>query len=260
MTQPPPYIVSRSHWDHVRDTAYDLAILPWGATEAHNYHLPYGTDVYEAEGIAAESARLAWEQGVHAGVLPAIPFGVNTGQSDIKLTVNFNPSTNYIILRDVVESLLKQGINKLVVLNSHGGNDFRPHLRELGAKYPILLVQISWFQIMNKEEYFTHPGEHADEMETSLMMHLQPGLVRPLSEAGEGEENKFRVAGLRERWAWMERHWLSATNDTGIGKPHEATAEKGARFFEDVTRKISRFLVDFGKADPEDLYEKPPAG
>jgi creatinine amidohydrolase len=56
-----PYILAESNWAALRDATFDLAILPWGATEAHNYHLPYATDVYEAEYISAESARIAHE-------------------------------------------------------------------------------------------------------------------------------------------------------------------------------------------------------
>ncbi|MFA6945259.1 MAG: creatininase family protein [Pedobacter sp.] len=44
-----PYILAETNWKSVKDSNYDLAILPWGATEAHNYHLPYSTDVIEAE-------------------------------------------------------------------------------------------------------------------------------------------------------------------------------------------------------------------
>ena len=59
-----PYILSETNWKTVKDTVYDVAILPWGATEAHNYHLPYGTDIIEAESIASASAKMAWEKGV----------------------------------------------------------------------------------------------------------------------------------------------------------------------------------------------------
>ena len=57
-----PYVLSETNWKAVKGQEYDLAILPWGATEAHNYHLPFGTDNIETESIAIESARLAWEQ------------------------------------------------------------------------------------------------------------------------------------------------------------------------------------------------------
>src|SRR6185436_3241589 len=97
-----PYILAESNWKTVKDSSFELAVLPWGATEAHNFHLPYGTDIIEAESVAAESARLAWEKGSKVIVLPCIPFGVNTSQADIKLDMNMNPSTQLAVLRDVI--------------------------------------------------------------------------------------------------------------------------------------------------------------
>ena len=58
-----PYILAENHWKTLQKNRFDLAVLPWGATEAHNFHLPYATDNIEAEAIAAESARIAWENG-----------------------------------------------------------------------------------------------------------------------------------------------------------------------------------------------------
>ncbi len=127
-----PYLLAETNWKAIQHEKFELAILPWGATEAHNYHLPYGTDVYEADHIAAESARIAWEKGAKVIVLPTVPFGVNSGQTDILLDINMHPSTQLAVLNDIVEVLNRQGIHKLLVLNSHGGNDFKPMLRELG--------------------------------------------------------------------------------------------------------------------------------
>ena len=62
-----PYILAESHWPEVMEREYQLAVLPWGATEAHNRHLPYGTDNYETEALVFEAARIAWEKG--AGVV-----------------------------------------------------------------------------------------------------------------------------------------------------------------------------------------------
>ena len=110
-----PYILAENNWKNIKDSQFDLAILPWGATEAHNYHLPYGTDVIEADHIAAASAKIAWEQGAKVIVLPTIPFGVNTGQADITLDINLNPSTQLAILSDILAVLNRQGIFKLLV-------------------------------------------------------------------------------------------------------------------------------------------------
>ena len=75
-----PYLLAETTWKTVKETEYEIAVLPWGATEAHNYHLPYATDVIESDHIGAEAARIAWERGAKVVVLPTVPFGVNTGQ------------------------------------------------------------------------------------------------------------------------------------------------------------------------------------
>ncbi|WP_299818363.1 creatininase family protein [uncultured Pontibacter sp.] len=251
-----PYILAESNWKALKEQKVDLAILPWGATEAHNYHLPYGTDIFEAESIAAEAGRIAWEQGASITVLPAIPFGVNTGQADIKLDINLNPSTQLAIVRDIVEVLNRQGIHKLLIVNSHGGNDFKPILRELGLRFPeMLLVSSNWFQLPDKHQYFDKKGDHADEMETSLILYLKPELVLPLDEAGEGKERKSKIQGIREGWAWSERQWSMVSEDTGIGNPKAATKEKGERFFKVVTEKMAELYLQLAYVDIKNRYE-----
>ena len=146
-----PYILSETNWNAVKDERFELAILPWGATEAHNFHLPYSADNIESDFIAAESARLAWEKGSKVVVLPTIPYGVNTGQRDVYLDMNINPSTQFAILSDIVDVLNHQKIFKLLILNSHGGNDFKPFVRELGVKDPTMLISmINWYQLWER--------------------------------------------------------------------------------------------------------------
>src|SRR2546425_8549182 len=117
-TVPPrPYILNELTWKIVRDARYEVAVLPWGATEAHNLHLPYSTDNIETERIAALAAGHAWELGARVVVLPVVPFGVNTLQLDIPLCLNLNPSTQALLLRDVATALAGQGVPKLVILN-----------------------------------------------------------------------------------------------------------------------------------------------
>ncbi len=250
-----PYILGESTWTTVRDAAYDVAVLPWGATEAHNTHLPYATDVIESEAVAAESARMAWDEGARVVVLPAIPFGVNTGQLDVACCVNMNPSTQALVLGDVARSLAPHGVRKLVVLNGHGGNDFRPMIRELQPSTSVFLCAVNWYACVDPKTYFDDPGDHAGELETSTMMALVPELVRPLTEAGAGAARRFSVRGLREGWAWAPRRWTHVTDDTGVGNPAKATADKGRRFFDAACRQIADFLVELAKADPEAMYE-----
>lgn len=251
-----PYILSETNWKTIKDTVYDVAVLPWGATEAHNYHLPYATDNIQAEHIAAEAAGIAWKKGAKIIVLPVLPFGVNTGQHDIKLDINMNPSTQALILDDIIASLHRAGINKLVVLNGHGGNDFKPMLRELQMKYQdMFLCMIDWFRLKAVEEIFNNPGDHAGELETSLMMHLSPQFVLDLSIAGDGSESTFKLLGLKEGWVWAQREWSKVTADTGIGNPKNSTPDKGKRIFAAITKKVGGFLEELSAADLKDLYE-----
>lgn len=252
-----PFILAENTWTEVKKTDYELAVLPWGATEAHNYHLPYGTDVIEADHIAAESARIAWDKGAKVIVLPTIPFGVNTGQSDIKLDINLNPTTQLAILDNVIQVLDRFGINRFMILNSHGGNDFKVLIRELGLRYPkMFLCTSNWFQSFNKSDFFDEiKGDHADEMETSLILHLTPHLVKPLDQAGDGAEKKHKIKEFSEGWVWAERKWSKISADTGTGNPKKATAAKGEKSFKAITEKMGEVMYKIAKSDLNDLYE-----
>ena len=146
------------------------------------------------------------------------------------MDINLNPSTQLAILRDVVEVLNRQGIKKLLIFNSHGGNNFKPLVRELGLIYPEMFICFSnWFQSIDKKHYFDEEGDHADELETSLILYLRPELVLPKAEWGSGK--------------------------SGVGNPMQATKEKGELYFKDVTVKIGKFISELCNADLKDLYE-----
>lgn len=251
-----PYILSETNWESLKEERFDLAVLPWGATEAHNYHLPYATDNYQAEAIVAESAKTAWESGSKVIVLPTIPFGVNTGQSDIYLDINLNPSTQLAILRDIITVLNRQGIKKLLIFNGHGGNGFKPLVRELGLEFPKMFISFCFFpQMLDKSLYFTEKGDHADEMETSLMLYLREDLVLSREKWGSGKAKKFKIQAFNEGWAWAERQWSQVTEDTGVGNPEYATSEKGKKFFDAICLKMSKLFISLCEADLKDLYE-----
>lgn len=256
MNQPRPYIIGETNWGQIRSVEYEVAVLPWGATEAHNYHLPYETDNIQLNCLAAESARIAWDEGTKVGVLPCVPFGVNTGQLDIPFCINMNPTTQTAVLADVIESLSRQGISKLIVLNGHGGNNFRQQLRELQVRFPeVFLCTVDWFGVINSNDIFDDPGDHADEVETSLMMQIAPDLVMGLENAGDGSTNQSRIKAIREGWAWAQRDWLKATNDTGSGDPSKATADKGKELIEALSKKLAAFYIELAQSDLSNLYE-----
>ncbi|HYK09185.1 MAG TPA: creatininase family protein [Gemmatimonadales bacterium] len=249
-----PYVLSDLTWSDVAATRFDVAVLPWGATEAHNTHLPHGTDTISAESAALHAAERAWNRGAKVLVLPAVAYGVHTAQLDIPICVNVNPSTQRAVLEDIARSLVPHGVRKLVIVSGHGANEFRWMIRELLPTVPLFMCTLKWWEAA-EADVFDQPGDHGGELETSTMLHLAPGLVRPLDQAGPGAERHWKIRALREGWAWAPRRWSQVTKDTGVGNPKRATREKGEKFFAQATENIGAFLVELAAADPADLYE-----
>ena len=228
----------------------NVAVLPWGATEAHNYHLPCGTDVIEATELAIRSAELAHGQGAKVVVLPAIPFGNNEQQLDQVATISFRTSTAGAILADVARSLKSQGIDRLIILNAHGGNEFKPIVRDVQREYGMLMVVVNFFQMKPElmKEVFEIPDDHAGEMETSLILHLRTEWVE-LSHAGEGRRLPFAIEGLTQAGVWTPRPWSKVHPDTGSGNPSKASAEKGRKVFEAIAQEIAKVISSISKAN-----------
>ena len=251
-----PYVLAETNWKTVQETEYSVAILPWGATEAHNYHMPYATDNFQVDYVMIESARQAWEAGAKTIVLPCVPFGVNTGQMDIDLCINMNPSTQLAVLSDIADVLEAAEIDKLVIANGHGGNHFKQMIRELAGTHPELFAcQVNWYEAANASDFFDEPGNHAGELETSCIMHLHPEMIRPLSEAGDGAAKTFKIEAFSQGWATSQRAWTQVTADTGVGNPAASTPEKGKKYLEASCENIGKFLVELAGADLDEMYE-----
>ena len=253
--------LSVSTYGVARQYQYDVAILPWGATEPHNLHLPYMTDCILSQAVAVDAAERALKNyGVRCMVLPPVAMGSqNPGQRDLPFCIHYRYETQFSILRDIVASLRHQGIRRLLIVNGHGGNSFKQMIRDLDEglkmKDESFIASAEWFKMAPANEFFEQPGDHADEIETSVMMHYHPELVR-LEEAGEGRAKSFVIDALREGKVWMPRHWTLVTDDTGIGNPALSTAEKGRRFADACADGFAKFLKDFAAIDrQEELYQ-----
>nr|WP_329905614.1 creatininase family protein [Porphyromonas pogonae] len=243
--------LSVSNYGTIRDAQYDVAILPWGATEPHNYHLPYLTDSILSHDIAVDAALKASDvYGTQCMVLPPLALGAqNPGQRDLPFCIHYRYETQKAVLTDIISSLQHQGLNKLVIINGHGGNNFRNMVRDLNVDFPDFVIAVSeWFRVCPAKDYFEIPGDHADEVETSVMMHYHPELVE-LSQAGQGNSKPFALSTLNEGVAWIPRHWTKVSTDTGIGDPSHSTAEKGKRFACAVTDRYALLLHQLASGD-----------
>lgn len=246
--QPRGHVLMEANYRQLLDRRPNVAILPWGATEAHNYHLPHGTDVIEATAIAERAAGLATERGARVVVLPTIPFGNNAQQQDQVATIHLSATASLAVLRDVVRSLERQGIDRLLLLNGHGGNEFKSMVRDLSLEAGATIVVVDFWRIrpdaLARIFSVEGPGDHGGEMETSLMLHLRPELV-VLSQAGDGATKPWPLGPLLQQGAWSPRPWSIVHPDTGCGNPSSATAAKGAEYFAAITAAIADLLVGF---------------
>lgn len=251
---PRPYILLESSYRQLLDDPPNVAVLPWGATEAHNYHLPHGTDVFEAVAFAEAAAARASEQKARPVVLPAIPFGNNEQQLDQVATISFSTATAGAILNDVVRSLTAQGIDRLLIVNGHGGNEFKPLVRDVQRRFGALVVVANFFQIRPDllDEIFDDAGDHAGELETSLLLHLCPEFVE-MSRAGDGRRIPFAVKGLKQPGVWTPRPWSKSHPDTGCGDPAAATADKGRRCFDAISAALAEVICGLSFAQPGEL-------
>ncbi|HCC85454.1 MAG TPA: amidase [Porphyromonadaceae bacterium] len=235
-----------TNYGEVVEHQYDLAILPWGAIEPHNYHLPYLTDCILSYEIACDCADKAYDRGVTCMVLPPVFLGSqNLGQWNKPFCVHARSETQKAILTDVVTSLHGQGFRKLVLINGHGGNTFKPYVRDLAMALPdFRLVVADWWAIVATDDYFAEkPDEHAGEQETSVMLHYHPELVA-MERAGDGTVSPSQIEAVDQKIGWMPRNWDEISSDTGIGNPKKSTSEKGARYVQAVIEKITKLLID----------------
>ena len=242
--------LTKMSWGDIKDKNFDVVVLPWGAIEPHNYHMPYLTDAYLSHEIAKASATIAWEKAnILCMVMPPIYLGSqNPGQWNMPFCIHTNYETQKAILTDIVTSLNAQGFRKLLIVNGHGGNTFKSMIRDLAMKFPDFFVLISnWFDIVPREGYFDEAiDEHGGEQETSVLMHFIPELVK-LEKAGKGTLHPWSMQSMNDKTAWSPRNWQQHTDDTGIGNPEKSTAEKGKRYAAKVTESIADLLIDLSE-------------
>ena len=241
----------------IRSQQWEVAVLPFGATEPHNLHMPYGTDNYQVEEIGRRACEQAYRAGAKVLLLPTIPYGVNTNHLKIPggLACSVTPTTLLQVLTDLVDSLERQGLRKLLLLNGHGGNELKPLTRQLHHRTDVFLCVCDWYKMATDvyPQLFEQPGEHADEVETSLGLAYFPELVRPeLADAGAARPTRFEA--INRGWVSITRPWHLLTTNTGLGDPRPATAEKGRRLMEVVVERLARFLAELAAAPVDEQF------
>ncbi|HLX61724.1 MAG TPA: creatininase family protein [Planctomycetota bacterium] len=250
-----PHRLAEITLNDVRAANFQAAVLTFGATEPHNLHLPYATDNIQVEHIADRACARAWAKGARVALLPNVPFGADQNLLAFPFAINVDQEILNQIVESVAKSLERHGILKLVLINGHGGNDFKAFLRTLMARTKVFSCLINWYQVAQDvaKTIFENPGDHADEMETSLIQALRPELV-DFASADPGAIRKSRFEAMRKGWAWNPRPFDRLTTNSGVGDPRKATPEKGRKFLEVVEVRIADFLVELAAAKMDETF------
>lgn len=257
-----PWILEEVNYGHVKANPYHVAVLPMGATEPHNLHLPYGTDTYQVNAIARRACAEATAKGAKVVMLPAIPYGTETNMMTFPLAMNVLPSTLLAVFRDLIDSLGRHNVRRLVILNGHGGNDFKPFLRELYGRAGVHLFLCDWFRGLSADahaEIFETRDDHAGEVETSLMLHIAPNLVARDTETGAlkadaGATRSTRLPSINKGWLSITRPWHLLTTNSGSGNPMKATAEKGKAMMDLLVSRLTESLVELSAAELDEKF------
>lgn len=251
-----PWNLAETNYLHVRDGApAEIAVLPFGATEPHNLHLPYGTDTFQVDIIADRACDLAHRRGAKVLRLPTLPYGTETNQMHFPLAMNLNPTTVAAIVTDLVASLETHGIRKCLLLNGHGGNEFKWILRQLFGRTSVHLFLCHWYRVATDRhrEIFDDAGDHAGELETSMGLAHFPGLVF-LDQADDGAMAKTRFEAVNRGWVEITLPWHLLTTNSGAGNPHPSTAEKGHQVTDIVVERLAAFLVDASQSPMDEQF------
>lgn len=230
----------------------DIAIVPVGSNEQHGPQNPLGTDHLIAKALAEETAK---RTGVVC--LPVIPFGVSSHHKQFWGTIDISPQTFRNYMKDVCLSLNYYGINKIVVVNGHGGNlnalnELAVELRERG----IFVSIFQWWPAARKllpDLFEQEERAHACAEETSVNLALYPSMV-DMEKAVDEETSRHTVDA---KGVTLPLGTADFTKYGVWGKSTTASAEKGKIVFEAVVNELVKHVDELKKTKSEDLMLKP---
>ena len=240
---------------NISKNKYEVAVLPIGATEAHNRHLPEGMDWLHTTALARKACRQAWEKAGRVILLPGIPYGVDCNLMAFPLSMHVSQATLDAMVRDIIVSLHHHGIKKVVLVNGHGGNDFVPLVRQIQSDMDSFVFLCDWWKVGEDkyDEIFENPDDHAGELETSVAMALFPKLVCS-ENAGNGKVKPFRFEALRNGWVRTSRDFAKINDHCAAGDPSKASADKGRQYIDLVVSRLSDFLVELAESPADENF------
>lgn len=205
--------------------------IPFGSVEEHGTHLPLSTDTIEAYEVGKRAA-----ERIPLFVAPPIHYGSCRSTSCHPGTISISTGTLKALLKDIVRSLHRHGIENFIALTGHAGGSHRMALQDAGEELIAELPGIN-MAVVTEYDLAKHAGAHlvetpgdahAGEIETSRIMHSHPHLVKGTG-AAEYPQFPSGILVRDKRSFWPGGVW---------GDPAKASAEKGEKLESLVTEKV----------------------
>lgn len=237
----------------------DVALLPVGAIEQHGHHLPLDTDAWDAELLCrAVGERCSTPRPF---VLPLIPYGVSYHHDDFPGTISVGPQTLSQMVYDVGMSVARHGINKLVIVNGHGGNaptlHFAAQLINRDA-HIFTCVDSGETSDTDIESLAETPGDiHAGEIETSTSLANRAHLVQmdKATRAVPRFSSHYLDFSSKRGVDWYAR--TEKLSPSGVlGDAKKASREKGEKMWQLMIDHLTRFVEDIKSMTLDEIHQR----
>ncbi len=215
----------------VRERAATVAVLPIGSHEQHGAYLPLATDTVIACTIARAIADTHLVQ-----LLPPLTITCSQEHAAWPGTVSISARTLVAVVQDVADSLRRSGVRNLVLVNGHGGNYVLSNIVQESAGMALFPGIQDWNAAREAAGIETSADSdmHAGELETSILLHAHPDLVRP------GYETSDHLADDRRHMLTLG---LAPYTESGVvGRPSLASARKGEALLAGLTEAFGQYV------------------
>jgi creatinine amidohydrolase len=234
------------------DPERTVALLPVAAIEQHGPHLPLATDAVINDGLVRAALARPALAGAQLLVLPALTVGLSPEHVSFPGTLSIGDGTLADVWTDIGRSVARAGVRKLIVLNTHGGQKALVDLvaMRLRGELELLVARATYFAFGAPPGLFDSVAHdiHGGEVETSLMLHLRPDLVR-MAEAGDFSGLPQTLAAHNEvlgvekpvgvGWRAEDLHASGA-----CGNAARADAERGAKLLAYLAERLERLAFE----------------
>lgn len=221
----------------------DMVVLPTGSIEQHSKHLPVTVDTLRAENLTRELVEAAPERGLSMVRLPTLPYGYSEHHMTYPGTITLGADTYQSVLEEVGASMAEHGVDRLAIVNCHGGNQSPMKLAadRLQRDHGLEVYPIHWTEYGREQlvEEFGEDWGHAGDHETSVTELFHPDLVR--------EDKKEPQTSKADYEIRQYEYFSDITEQGGLGDPTNADPE----FMREVVADTTERILDALESDME---------